>query len=92
MTWEPRGTLDDDDYRHGTTNGYSNYACRCEPCTDAWARACLERKHKRVPPPVGDPRHGSDNCYRAFNCRCQRCKDAHALTARIRRERIKAQA
>lgn len=91
MTWEPRGTLSADDERHGTTNGYSNYSCRCAPCTDAWAAACLERKHNRVPPPTNDRRHGTDHCYRAFNCRCRRCKEAHALVARIRRQRIKSE-
>ena len=24
-----------DDPRHGTTNGYGNLGCRCEPCTAA---------------------------------------------------------
>ncbi len=30
-----KGTLSDDDSRHGTTNGYDNYACRCLTCTNA---------------------------------------------------------
>lgn len=25
--------------KHGTTNEYTNYGCRCEPCTDANAKA-----------------------------------------------------
>lgn len=30
-----RITLAPDDPRHGTTNGYSNLGCRCEPCREA---------------------------------------------------------
>jgi hypothetical protein len=30
-------TLAPDDPRHGTTNGYGNLRCRCQPCRDAWA-------------------------------------------------------
>lgn len=30
------GFPDIDDW-HGTPNGYSNYSCRCDPCTWAWA-------------------------------------------------------
>ena len=25
-----------DDPRHGSINGYTNYACRCEECREAW--------------------------------------------------------
>lgn len=25
------------DWQHGTTNGYGNHHCRCQPCRDAWA-------------------------------------------------------
>ena len=28
-------TLKEADERHGTANGYLNYKCRCEPCTEA---------------------------------------------------------
>lgn len=30
-----RRLLSPDDPRHGTTNGYSNYKCRCDKCTKA---------------------------------------------------------
>lgn len=35
--WEIRaaGGLTPDDPRHGTSNGYGNWGCRCHPCTDA---------------------------------------------------------
>jgi hypothetical protein len=32
-----RDRLADDDPRHGTANGYKNYACRCDECRKAWA-------------------------------------------------------
>lgn len=43
MTVKP---LAPDDPRHGTTNGYTNRGCRCQPCKDAWAinhRAYMDR-------------------------------------------------
>ena len=36
---------------HGTTNQYSNYGCRCEPCTEANSKAhadYLKRNPKQV--------------------------------------------
>lgn len=33
------------DSRHGTANGYRNAACRCRPCTDAWAIYQRDRRH-----------------------------------------------
>ena len=24
--------------KHGTANGYGNWGCRCEACTNAWAK------------------------------------------------------
>lgn len=36
--------LDPNDPRHGTYNFYSNYRCRCQPCTDA--RRVYESKRK----------------------------------------------
>lgn len=35
-----------DDPRHGTTNGYTNLGCRCQPCRDANAVAHLEYMHR----------------------------------------------
>lgn len=34
--------LEADDPRHGTTNGYGNLGCRCQPCRDAWSVWHLE--------------------------------------------------
>ena len=35
-----------DDPRHGTTNAYDNYACRCQPCRDA--KAAYIRSYRRT--------------------------------------------
>lgn len=37
--------LDPDDHRHGTTNFYSNYGCRCDKCTDAQSVADPRIRH-----------------------------------------------
>jgi hypothetical protein len=33
------------DPRHGTTNGYGNLGCRCDPCTEAWRVRHLTYMH-----------------------------------------------
>ena len=33
---------DPTDRRHGTTNGYKNLDCRCQPCRDAWAASMAD--------------------------------------------------
>lgn len=32
---------------HGTASTYTNWSCRCELCTEAWAADALGRKHRR---------------------------------------------
>lgn len=34
---DERAPLEPDDPRHGTPNGYTNYACRCRECKAAWS-------------------------------------------------------
>jgi hypothetical protein len=36
--------LPDDDPRHGTVNGYSNWSCRCDECRAAWSVKMAQRK------------------------------------------------
>ncbi len=65
-----------DDPRHGTTNGYGNLGCRCEPCTAAHrvnhqAYMLKQRAAGRI---IG--RHGSTSAYDT-GCRCDDCRAAH---------------
>jgi hypothetical protein len=39
-----RGQRMDGTIPHGTNGGYSNYDCRCRPCTDAHVRVCAAYK------------------------------------------------
>lgn len=70
---------------HGTWGGYSNHACRCEPCTAAsTAKQTVWRdgyKGKRLPAHI----HGSENGYCNYSCRCIPCTAAHAEAGRKRR-------
>lgn len=69
-----------DDPRHGTANGYGNLKCRCQPCRDAHAEKCLERRKERVKRGLAPDaiQHGTPNGYGNWGCRCTRCKKAWA--------------
>ena len=71
----------DGDPRHGTSNGYNNLRCRCEPCRDAWNTYFVDylyRTGRRRPWPeyvASLPRtHGAAR-YNA-GCRCDDCRRA----------------
>lgn len=71
--------LSPDDSRHGTSNGYSNYKCRCAQCREAWRVYVQEvlkpsRFIKQFDP--DDERHGSLNLYNNYGCRCASCTRA----------------
>lgn len=74
---------------HGVTkNGYSNYGCRCEPCTSAHAAATRVQHAARVGTlAADDPRHGKYTTYFNYGCRCSACKAARAEYNRIYRKR-----
>lgn len=78
-----------DDPRHGTTNGYTNYRCRCDRCKDAnrLARAGYLKRLRAEGRVVG--KHGSAFAYDA-GCRCDACREAHNTKSREykRRRRI----
>jgi hypothetical protein len=75
-----------DDPRHGTTNGYCNLECRCQPCRDAWAIECAGRRSRRAAALApDDPRHGQPSTYNNHGCRCDKCRAAN--TADVRRHR-----
>lgn len=80
MTRE-RPPLAPDDPRHGTTNGYGNLGCRCDPCREAnrvghadyMARV---RTEGRI---LG--KHGSELAYDT-GCRCDPCREFHNAKSR----------
>lgn len=77
-----------DDPRHGTTNGYSNLACRCQPCRDAWTAYLLGRREVRAEQIApDDPRHGTYSFYVNHKCRCELCREANRVLAAARRTR-----
>lgn len=71
--------LPQDDPRHGTTNGYFNYGCRCEPCRIAGNKSTRDTRQfrKTVVLPPSDRRHGTTHGYVEWSCRCARCKRAY---------------
>lgn len=72
---------------HGT-NGYTNYACRCQTCRDANAAAQRDLVARwRENGPVS---HGVAG-YRS-GCRCETCKTAKSVQAAAYRARRKARA
>jgi hypothetical protein len=78
---------------HGTSGGYSNYKCRCDPCRIAWNKLCNDRKKKKWESWDGKPDveliHGLEATYQNHGCRCQECKtgmsNRRSLLAKIRR-------
>lgn len=40
--------LEPDDPRHGTSNGYTSYGCRCDPCREARSRAKKDYPSRRI--------------------------------------------
>jgi hypothetical protein len=88
-----RRGLPDGDPRHGTTNAYDNFGCRCDACKAANTRVLAQRKAARLARGLApdDPRHGTDNGYRNWGCRCAPCTIAATndsyVTLRRRRAR-----
>ncbi|QDK01438.1 HNH endonuclease [Microbacterium phage LeeroyJenkins] len=64
---------------HGTTGGYNNHKCRCDPCRLAWNKYCRERKRVRRNEfvPEANDTHGSEKMYQR-GCACTVCKSAHS--------------
>jgi hypothetical protein len=81
-------TLSPDDKRHGTVNGYSNLACRCQRCRDAWALETTEaRKRRNARIAEAEVEHGSHSTYINWLCRCAACKQAHRERRRLDRSK-----
>lgn len=68
---------------HGTSGGYNNHKCRCEPCRLAWNKYCREyRERKRRAFVAGvDDVHGTSSMYQK-GCGCPMCKAGHARYSR----------
>lgn len=78
-------------WRHGTTNGYRKYGCRCVDCRAAnTADAKLARERRRTAE-TPEQAHGTPGGYSNHACRCQPCKDAHAAAVRAFRARRRAE-
>jgi hypothetical protein len=82
--WTPE-PLPEDDPRHGTSNGYMNYGCRCQPCVDA-RKAYRERLKANPAGRAARSEHGTTSKY-ARGCRCDQCRAAVTDAAREYRER-----
>ncbi len=80
--------LEPDDPRHGTTTGYSEYLCRCEPCKAAGMEMRSRRRSTGLP--AGDARHGTTNGYSSWGCRCDPCCAAYRAYDRGRRYDLSA--
>lgn len=83
----PRPVLTDSlDPRHGC-NGYTNYGCRCEVCTEAnRARSAARRKAGVIP---AGTQHGA-SCYRNYGCRCDTCRAGQREQWHVRMARKRA--
>jgi hypothetical protein len=71
-------TLAPDDHRHGTTNGYSNWKCKCPLCRRAWADYVAVRARERRREAMGNYNSSVHGQLRTYNkgCLCGRCQEA----------------
>lgn len=78
------------DERHGTLTIYTNYGCRCIPCTVANRAKQFEQREYRFSRrvlingrmvAVEAPTHGR-NTYSNWGCRCEVCTDDWAVKHR----------
>lgn len=83
---------------HGTGSGYTNWFCRCLPCTAAMvtkrAIGDANRRASRVEidgrmVAVDARNHGTDLTYTTRACRCVLCTDAHRRTHAHRRKGLR---
>lgn len=64
---------------HGTVGGYTNWKCRCEPCSVAHSRKLKAGKADRKARLDADPtvvEHGRVATYSGWGCRCEPCRTA----------------
>lgn len=73
--------------RHGHRGSYTNFMCRCEPCTSAWRKATSRRRAERYAMrelvggwwvSTGPVEHGMASTYHNWGCQCGPCRFAAA--------------
>jgi hypothetical protein len=72
---------------HGKRATYTNWGCRCEPCTIAWREACCERRAARrvqISSATAQVEHGRASTYTNWGCRCDPCRVAATDDKRVR--------
>lgn len=80
--WNVPATIPE--YVHGTANGYSNYHCRCAPCTKAGSAANKKTRNRRMKLAKAGLyiiEHGTYNAYTNYGCRCVKCKIINRYTS-----------
>lgn len=86
-----RCDMNEDDYRHGTTNGYGNLKCRCDRCSAAQAKFYqLEKAKKHALRESGlmpEAAHGRPVGYQVYGCECEPCLEHRRLKGRGGRPR-----
>lgn len=73
MSRQARPMTDPSDPRHGTTNGYGNLGCRCDPCKSAWSAEQKKQRRRRSEVPFEAKPHGTVTGYANWQCRCDAC-------------------
>jgi hypothetical protein len=61
---------------HGTTDGYTNWMCRCDDCRKAMTAAHLDWRQRVKERPIAPEMHGRANTYNNYGCRCAPCTTA----------------
>lgn len=71
---------------HGRSSTYSNWGCRCDPCTDAHRDFMQAKREERMKDrveidgrmtSVAAPRHAAASTYTNWGCRCIPCLTAY---------------
>jgi len=77
--------------QHARPSTYTNWGCRCDPCTDAHRDYMQSQRENRMKTrvlvddrlvAVGAPRHGSASTYVNWACRCGDCLSAYRVSVR----------
>lgn len=74
---------------HGLASTYTNWACRCAPCTAAHTEAVARQRRERAQRLAANPSlapHGNPHTYLNWGCRCWPCTQAHASYLAARRK------
>jgi len=85
--------LTPNDPRHGTTNGYGNLDCRCQPCTEAHRlnhNQYMAKVRQTRQLATADAQHGTSYRY-DVGCRCDECREAHNAKSRATKQRRRQQ-